>query len=318
VRRLVIPLAVLLLAACGSGNDSRPHAEPSVAATTPSPTATFTGGGGATVTTTSTNPSKVLVVVLENHSQTQVLQQMSYLKGLSAKYGRTTAYRAVTHPSLPNYLVMAGGSTFGVRNDKNPSGHPLRGPSVFGQAFYNHRTAKTYAESMPSRCKLVNYGRYAVRHNPWTYFADSAERAACGRSDVPSGTASSGALRSDALAGTLPNVGFVVPNVCSDAHDCSLGTADRWLRAWVPVWTGGPDYRAGRLAIVITFDEDDLSQGNTVLTVVVHPRLSGRVVTAGVTHYNLSAWLSRVAGGYPLRSAAGKTSLGRYFGLASA
>jgi acid phosphatase len=321
VRRIVFPLAVLLLAACGSGDtgSSSPQAEPSVAVTTPSPTPSFTGGGGTTTVSTSTaNPSKVLVVVLENHSQSEVLSQMSYLKSLSSKYGRTTAYRANTHPSLPNYLVMAGGSTFGVTDDKNPSGHPLRGLSVFRQAYNNHRTAKTYAESMPSRCKLVDYGRYAVRHNPWTYFADSAERSACGSYDVPSGTASSGALRNDTVAGRLPNVGLVVPNVCSDAHDCSLATADKWLRAWVPVWLAGPDYRAGRLAVVVTFDEDDRSQGNSVLTVVIHPRLSGRVVSTAATHYNLSAWLSRVAGGLPLRNASGKVSLGKLFGLASA
>jgi acid phosphatase len=270
------------------------------------------------VTPATTRPTKVLLVVLENHTQSQVLTEMSYLRSLSTRYARTTAYKALTHPSLPNYLAIAGGSTFGVRDSKNPSGHPLRGASVFGQALRNGRTARTYAESMTSVCQTANTGRYAVRHNPWTYFADTAERAGCRRHDLASGTAGYGNLRNATLRGTLPNVGLVVPNVCSDAHDCSLGTADRWLRAWVPVWTGGPDYRAGRLAIVITFDEDDLSQGNTVLTVVVHPRLSGRVVTAGVTHYNLSAWLSRVAGGYPLRSAAGKTSLGRYFGLASA
>jgi acid phosphatase len=313
VRRLLVPLAALVLAACSSG-ESPPQAQPSATATTASPTPSVTGGGG----TTPSMPTKVLVVVLENHSQTQVLQQMSYLKGLSTRYGRTTAYRAITHPSLPNYLVMAGGSTFGVRDDKNPSSHPLRGPSVFGQALHNGRTAKTYAEGMPSACALTSTGRYAVRHNPWTYFTDSAERSACRRYDVPAGTPSAGALRSDTGRGTLPNVGLVVPDVCSDAHDCSLATADRWLRAWVPVWLAGPDFAAGRLAVVVTFDEDDRSQGNTVLTVVAHPRLSGRVVSSPVTHDNLSGWLSRVAGGSPLRDAAGKASLGRLFGLATA
>jgi len=313
VRRLLVPLAALLLAACSSG-ESPPAARPSPATTTPSPTPSFTGGGG----TTTTMPSKVLVVVFENHSQTEVLKQMSYLKGLSTRYGRTTAYKAVTHPSLPNYLVMAGGSTFGVRDDKYPSSHPLHGASVFDQALHNGRTARTYAEGMGSTCRLSNLGRYAVRHNPWTYFADSVERAGCRRYDVPSGTTSSGALRNDTVRGTLPNVGMVVPDVCSDAHDCSLTTADRWLHTWMNVWLAGPDYRAGRLAIVVTFDEDDRSQNNTVLTVVVHPRLSGRVVSTALTHYNLSAWLSRAGAGYPLRSAAGKASLGKYFGLANA
>ena len=33
----------------------------------------------------------------------------------------------------------------------------------------------------------------------------------------------------------------------------------------------GPDYRSGRLVIVVTGDEDNGSQGNKVLTVVIHP-----------------------------------------------
>ena len=33
------------------------------------------------------------------------------------------------------------------------------------------------------------------------------------------------------LAGdSLPNYSFVVPNLCNDAHDCSLQTADTWLQ----------------------------------------------------------------------------------------
>ena len=58
----------------------------------------------------------------------------------------------------------------------------------------------------------------------------------------------------------------------------------------------GPDYRAGRLAIVVTADEDDGSQGNTVLTVVVHPSQHGDVVTTPLSHLSLSRLYTEVLG----------------------
>ncbi|MGZ6791385.1 MAG: hypothetical protein ACXVFV_00410, partial [Mycobacteriales bacterium] len=128
-------------------------------------TTTSTRAPAASATTTP--PTKVLVVVEENHTQTQALNGMPYLRSLSSTYGRTSSYHGVTHPSLPNYLAIAGGSTFGVHDDYPPSYHKLTGASVFGQALAHARTAKTYAEAMSSACQQYAYGRYAVKHNPW-------------------------------------------------------------------------------------------------------------------------------------------------------
>ena len=61
---------------------------------------------------------------------------MPYLSSLARRYGRTTHYDAVTHPSLPNYLALAGGSTFGVRDDAYPSIHKVPGRSVLDQPRY--------------------------------------------------------------------------------------------------------------------------------------------------------------------------------------
>jgi acid phosphatase len=316
-RTLLAALGVLaVLTSCSSSGTTSSSPSPATPTTPATRLATPpTQGGG---TTTPALPSKVLVVVLENHSLDTAWRQMPYLRSLGTRYGRTTAYRALTHPSLPNYLAIAGGSTFGIRDDKNPPAHHLGGATVFGQALSHHRTARTYAEGMTRLCMQASTGRYAVRHNPWAYFTDAAERSGCSRDDVSTGTTASGALRDDTLAGRLPNVGLVVPDVCDDGHDCSLALSDRWLRGWMGLVTSGPDFRAGRLAVVVTFDEDDRTQSNTVLTVVVHPRLQGLVVRTQLSHLDLSAWLSRVAGATPLRNAAGHRSLGRSLGLATA
>ena len=152
--------------------------------------------------------------------------------------------------------------------------------------------------------------RYAVRHNPWAYHLDEA--AACARYDVPLD-----ALAGDVAAGELPDVGMVVPDTCHDAHDCSLSVADAWLRDELGLVMSGPDWRSGRLAIVVTADEDDHHQDNTVLTVVLHPSLHGGVVHTPLTHYSLSRSLSEVAGAAALGEAAHAPSLLAAFGLAS-
>jgi phosphatidylinositol-3-phosphatase len=258
---------------------------------------------------TSRTVSKLLVFVVENHSLRQMRSGMPYTASLARRYGYAVDYRAIRHPSLPNYLAIASGSTHGVRDDASPASHRVRGRTVFGQALVRGKTAKVYAEGMPSRCAVANGGEgYAVRHNPWAYFVQ--ERRACRRHDVPMR-----AFRGDVDRGRLPNAGMVIPNLCHDAHDCSLSGADAWLRARLSrVWQG-PDWRSGHLAVVITADEDDRSQGNKVLTVVVHPSQHSRVVRRRLTHYSLTRLYEDVLGARHLGRAAAAPSMSHAFGL---
>ena len=77
----------------------------------------------------------------------------------------------------------------------------------------------------------------------------------------------------------------------------------------------GPDWQSGHLAVVLTADEDDKSQGNTVLTVVIHPSQSGHVVNTPLTHYSLARLYDEVLGVPPLRQAATAPDMARAFGL---
>ncbi|MBV9822811.1 MAG: phosphoesterase [Actinobacteria bacterium] len=242
---------------------------------------------------------------------------MPYLDGLAKRFGYASNYTAIRHPSLPNYLAMAGGDTFGVTDDAAPSSHPLAGNSVFDQAIAAGRTAGTYAESMTSNCQLTSSGRYAVKHNPWAYFTGATQRANCNRYNVPAGTPSSGALHTAVTAGTLPDAGYWIPDLCDDAHDCSLSTADSYLKSWLPQIMAGPDYTSGRLAIVVTADEDDSNSGNVVLTAVLHRSLDGshKVVSAPLNHYSLLRTYDRVLGAPLLRNAATASDLATAFGL---
>jgi phosphatidylinositol-3-phosphatase len=298
-----------------------PHAKPAPCGharktCTPSPT---TSSSTPATSSTSTPPPptghKVMVIIEENHSQTEAITLMPHLASWANTYGKATSYTAVTHPSLPNYLAIAGGSTFGVADDNAPSSHPLSGDSVFDQTISAGLRAKTYAEGITSNCMLSNTGRYAVKHNPWPYFNGTTQRANCTADDVPLGTTSSGNLRNDINAGNLPNTGMMIPDLCNDAHDCTLVTADNWLADWVPALMAGPDYTAGNLTIIITFDEDDSSAGNNVAFVVIDPRLSGKVVSSAANHYSLTRWLDANVGAPLLRSAATAFDLKAAFGL---
>jgi acid phosphatase len=260
-------------------------------------------------------PTKILAVVLENHAQAQALSSMPYLSSLARRFGRTRNYRAITHPSLPNYLALVAGSTFGIHDDNQPSSHRLRGGSIFDQALARGLTAKVYAESMPHNCALVATGSYAVKHNPWTYFAGRRQRSNCRRHDVPMGTPTGGALAHDVRAGTLPRVGLAIPNICHDAHDCSLGTADHWLHRWLAKILTGPDYRAGRLAVVVTFDENDGVTPNTVLTVAISPRTRHVQANAAYSHYSWLRCADTMLGLPPLRKASSARSLCTAFKL---
>jgi acid phosphatase len=274
------------------------------------------GGGGAAAATRTpgTSPpaapqiTKALVFVVENHSLDQMDSSMPFVHGLAQQYAYATHYTAITHPSLPNYLAMIGGSTFGVTDDRSPSAHRIRGGSVLSQARRAGRTVKVYADSMPRRCALANSGEYAVRHNPWTYFV--SDRTACRRYDVRAG-----ALGSNADAGTLPNIGMVIPNLVHDAHDGSLAASDAWLQKKITRIQAGPDWQSGRLAIVITADEDDHNQNNTVLTVVASRYQQHRVVGTPLTHYSLTRFLEDVAGVRYLHNAATAPSLTDAFGI---
>jgi hypothetical protein len=259
----------------------------------------------------------VLVIIGENHSDQEALAHMPHLAGWAKSFGQATNYSAITHPSLPNYLAIWGGSTFGVSSDcgVGTSGCTPSAPSVFGQTLAAGKTATAYQESMSSPCQTSGSGGYAPRHGPWPYWQDSAERAACRQNDISSGTITSGNLHDDIANGQLPVTGELTPNLCNDAHDCGLSTFDSWLAKWVPVLIAGPDYRSGNLTILITFDEDDGSQGNAVAFVAIDPRLSGKTVTGRFNHYSLTKWLDDNAGVSELRNAASAPDLRAAFGL---
>jgi phosphatidylinositol-3-phosphatase len=252
--------------------------------------------------------TKIVTFMVENHSLDEMRTSMPYVHQLATTYAYATNYTAVRHPSLPNYIAIASGTTQGVTDDRDPSAHKLRGTTVFDQAVAHGKTAAIYAEGMTSNCQQTSRYPYAVKHNPWAYFVDG--RASCQRNDVPLTR-----LAHDIDAGTLPNAGMIIPNLIRDAHDATLKTSDAWIKTQVEQIQAGPDWQSGHLVIVITADEDDGASGNKVLTVVASRYQDQRVVTSALSHYSLTQLYESILGVRYLAAATDAASMRSAFGI---
>jgi phosphatidylinositol-3-phosphatase len=270
-------------------------------------------------TAAAAGPTKVLVVIEGDLSYRRMRFRMPALHRLAQRYGYATSWRAIRHPGLPNYLAIAGGSTFGVSDSRSPLAHYLDVGghlSVFQQALNAGRTAKTYADSMPTNClssdypdrRQVSRQRYVVRHNPWVYFRSNLD--ACQAHDVPTR-----AFRRDAAGNRLPNVGFLIPDLCHGGDRCSPARADGWLRRRLAPVLASTDFTSGRLVVVVTASENSAARSNRVLTAVLTPRLSGKVVDTPLTHYSLTRYIADVLHVSALRKGAQAPDMRRAFGL---
>ena len=61
----------------------------------------------------------IFVLIMENHALSAIIgsPDAPYINSLAAAYGLAVSYTGVSHPSLPNYLALTGGDTFGVSTD---------------------------------------------------------------------------------------------------------------------------------------------------------------------------------------------------------
>lgn len=252
---------------------------------------------------------------MENRSYSSVLGPSGAAPRLTS-YGRAcgvaTAYWAITHPSLPNYLAAVSGSTGGVTSDCGPSSCSQHRASLFGQVAASGRAWRGYAENMATRCDGASYDSYAARHNPAVYFTPI--RAQCGRWDVAMGGAS-GPFAHALAAAALPAFSFVTPNLCHDGHDCPTSTADAWLGGWLARIVGSPAYRAGNVAVFVTWDEGS-GADNRVATVVIAPTVPAGTRYGGrLTHYSLLRTTEQLLGLPPLGLAATARSMRAAFHL---
>jgi phosphatidylinositol-3-phosphatase len=217
--------------------------------------------------------------------------QMPYFNQLAQTYTLLTQHYAVTHPSLPNYLSLIGGDTFSIT--ANCENCYVNAQSLPDFIEASGRTWKTYQEDMPTPCFLGSTTTYAQKHNPFIYFdpiRTNTQR--CQNSIVPLTQ-----LDADIAAGALPNFIFVTPNLCNDAHDCDLRTADTWLQGFAPKLITALDAIQQPYLLILTWDEGQgnhsccglpAEAGGRVATVLVSPQAKNSFQDdTPYTHYSL-------------------------------
>jgi len=245
-----------------------------VAAGSATITATSEGQSGTSaITVTAAGSSQfghVFVVTEENTNYTDVIgtSAMPYLSGLAQQYGLATQYYANTHPSIGNYFELATGQIL-TNNDGSSTIENV--PNVVRSLVAAGKTWKSYAESIPNACYLGgDTGNYARKHNVFALLSDVA--------NDPTGQACNivpfTQFATDLSNGTLPTFSNIVPNLCNDAHDCSLGTADAWLKTNIDPLIKSATFQKDGLLIIV-FDEsgsDNTNGGGRVVWVAVSPK----------------------------------------------
>jgi phosphatidylinositol-3-phosphatase len=280
--------AALTIAACGSS-----QAVP--VQRVPSPVAHAAGG----------SPAHIAVIVMENEEYTGVIGSRSapFINSLARRYALATGMYAITHPSLPNYLALTGGATFGIDSDCTDCS--VGASSLVDQLEAAHLSWRAYMEDLPGACFTgASAGEYAKKHDPFAYYTRiTSNPARCG-DIVPIGR-----LGADERLGTLPRFLWITPNLCHDMHDCSVSTGDRYLSGLVP----GLLKSLGRGGLLfLTWDEgssDDgccrLASGGHIVTVVAGAGARpGARLAKPTDHYSVLQTIEDLFGLRRLRGAA--------------
>jgi phosphatidylinositol-3-phosphatase len=241
----------------------------------------------------------VFVINFENKGYDQTWGAGSaapYLAGTLRRKGvLLNSYFATAHNSLPNYLAQISGqapnvttqfdcqvfadfvSTGPMDADGQAVGkgcvYPAEVPTLPRQLSSSGLTWKGYLQQMPKACAHpalnapdpTQHARprhnYAARHNPFVYFHSIIDDPTyCARHVKPLKPL----MRNLRHVRTTPNLVYITPDLCRDAHDdtCASGAPgglarfDDFLKLWAPRILASPAFRKNGM-LVVTADESD-------------------------------------------------------------
>jgi hypothetical protein len=271
---------------------------------------------------------RMFLIIFENQGFNKVMKD-TYFASLAARGSSLTNFYAITHPSQPNYISQIAGSPLGCTSDSNIditqtslvdlfeekgnslAAHPtstllhfhshvlthlrstlmylrvLQAPHSFTLTHITGISWRAYEEAYPGKCFTgAESGTYVRKHNPFMSFTSVTKNATRCANIVPATQ-----LDTDLKSGPLPSFVYYTPDLNNDAHDTNIAYASKWLNGFLE-----PKLLIGnfinRTAVFLTWDEDDLLEGNHIYSVLLGP-----VVKAGAqdnthyTHYSLTRTL---------------------------
>lgn len=218
-------------------------------------------------------PDHIVIVIEENKSYSQIIgnPDAPYINALAQRGALFTNSHGITHPSQPNYLALFSGSTRGIGSNTCPL--DLSGDNLASALQEKELSFISYSESMPTTgypgCR---YGAYMRKHNPvanWKELASANQPLTAWPRDYTK----------------LPTVSFVVPDQRHDMHDGSIAQGDAWLKQNIEGYAQWA--MDNNSLLIVTFDEDDGSEGNRIVTLFVGQMVKPGKYAQRIDHYSV-------------------------------
>lgn len=235
-------------------------------------------------------PAHTVILVLENRPYNNIVgnSQAPYINSLISNTHTAlfTESFGLTHPSQPNYIMLYSGDPQGVTDNKVPTNLPFTTLNLGGQLITKGLSFTGYSEDLPSvGSNIEASGAYARKHNPWVNWQGTAANGIPPASNRPFSD-----FPSD--FNLLPALSFVIPNQDNDMHDGSIATGDTWVQDNLD------DYIQwcinNNSLFILTFDEDDYSSSNQILSFFIGSDIKGGSYNQPITHYNILRTIEEV------------------------
>ncbi len=263
-------------------------------------------------------PTHVVVVIMENHSYTQIVgnfPEAPYINSVLIPNGALlTNSHAVEHPSQPNYLDLFSGADQGLHSDNRPgtdpgtSAPPFSTPNLGASLMSHGFTFVTYSESLPytgydgdSFTSVPGQNQYERKHNPAANWVSAIAPASNTLPVTVNQPFTNFPRGQHPNYKALPTVSFVVPNEQNDMHDGTIAQGDAWLKQNIePYRQWAANHNS---LLIVTWDEDEtlaVLEPNQIPTIIsganVLPgsydeagtdKKEGYPSAIGVNHYNV-------------------------------
>ena len=268
--------------------------------------------------------TRVVLIIDENHSFSQVMANMPWLVGEGYANGYATNYESDNGGSLLDYLWLASGScessaqctlppkthNFNCNgNDcyypNTTNSDPITDNNIFRDMNNSEKSWKVYAEEYaaaggtPTTPDNNNGTAYYRRHNGATWYSDILDN----KHNSASNIVDLSHFATDLASGNLPHFSIIVPDGNHDAHDCPVGmatcteeqqlaAADQFLSSTLLPILSTPDFLPGGTGLIlVTFDEcgagTDSGCGSSVYTALIGPEVTPHSVSnAAYKHEN--------------------------------
>lgn len=228
----------------------------------------------------------VYEIMMENEWLPEIVgnkKQAPYINSLIPRGALLANMFSVAHPSDPNYVAIASGSTYGLKGDDWPT-TTIDERHLGDLVQSSGRSWKVYMESANGPCDRTQHGYYYPDDSPYMYFKDVRDDAVrCAEHIVPIAQ-----LAKDmANVSTAPNYAWIAPDDCDDMESCGIAAGDAWLSRTIPLIMNSQSWKAGHSMLIVTWDEDDYKHDQNIPCFVIGAGVKpGSVSHAFYTHYS--------------------------------